>query len=89
MAKLTEKAKNEMIALAIKTNSEMSFVDEPPTAFNVTGALKIELVEIVEEGVLIKILVGKSLDFGTYLFKEGDTLTVAGVQITTTCNFEN
>ena len=88
MANLTEEFKNKMIENAVKVNKDVSWKDEVRREFEIDGKLEIQIVDLDKSEAAIKFLIrGKEskeviLDFGDYVLKKGDTVTIENVNKT-------
>ena len=88
MPKLTEKLKNELIEHAVKINDSISFTDVSKTEFYITDALTIDIHAVTKDSVMLKIHISDLLDFGTHEIPVGGSITLDGVKIISTCNWE-
>jgi len=89
MSKFTEKLKNDLISGLVKLNRSVTFVDDEPSKFTVKDNIIIDVKQIKEDRATLEIRIGEHLIIGTLEVNSGDSVTVQGLLISTTCNLED
>ncbi len=88
MTRVTSKLKEDMLRLLIEENDSISLTENIAADFYIKEHLTVCVKQIGEDVVLIELRLGDLVVLGSKSLREGETVTLSGVNLTLCCKLE-